>query len=302
MRAETVLGMPVRAERWGAIVTIQPEQAEKLLESQPSQRPVDERHVQVLSRDISAGKFTLTHQGIAFDESGLLFDGQHRLWACFTAGRAIRVWVFFNEPRSNFDVVDTRSKPRTPAQLAVVKGQFHRIGLATAASTAARFLFTYDRGLNPTHPHTGLVFGSRDMDATMAQHPLLAGAVERFVDSKALRRVGLTLGPTIALFMMFEEADPARAAVFIHQVLTGQNLSEGHPALSLRNALQNAKPSKAGRAVDATYRTARAWNHLCAGRSVSVLYGAVTPRTQQLHGDRRDPFPEIAGYVRPGAR
>jgi hypothetical protein len=39
-----------------------------------------------------------------------------------------------------------------------------------------------------------------------------------------------------------------------------------------------------------------------AGRTVTTLYGAVTPRTAQLHGDTRDPFPEIAGYTRPSQR
>lgn len=302
MRAEAILGMPARAERWGAIVTIQPEQAKRLLECQPTQRPVDDRHVALLRAEIEAGRFTLTHQGIAFDETGLLFDGQHRLWACFLSGHAISAWVFFNEPRSNFDVVDTRSKARSNGQLAVVKGQFSNLAHADAASAAGRFLHTYDLGLNPTLPYTHITFMSREMDAVLAAHPGLPAMVQQFRDRQAARRLRLPSAPCIALFTMFAEASPAKAAIFLHQVLTGENLKNGDPALTLRNSAASSAPTQRGRAVDVTYRIARAWNHFYAGRTVLKLYGSDAANGTKASKGGRDVFPEVAGYTRPIAR
>lgn len=300
-RAENILRTPFRAGRWSCILTITPEQAKAILECQPIQRPVDQGHVKMLAGEITAGRFILTHQGLAFDENGLLFDGQHRLWACILAGIGITVWVFFNEPRENFDVVDTRNKARTTGQLAVAKGQFDRVEVANMASAAARFIYAYDLGLNPTTP-TSIRFMSREMDAVMEAHPGVPAMVEKLGRGHAARRVRLPAAPAIGLFTLFAEADAAKADTFLHQVLTGENLSSGDPALTLRNSAANAGATHRTRSVDFAYRIVRAWNSFHAGRPIAILYGAATPHGPRLRQDGRNPFPDIAGYVRPANR
>ena len=301
-RAEDILGLPIRAGRHGVMVTITPEQAKALLEHQPTQRPVDDRHVQMLTKEIIGGRFRMTHQGVAFDERGLLFDGQHRLWACFLAGMSITVWVFFNEPRENFAIVDTRSKARTNGQLALVKGQFSSLTFANTASAAGRFLDIYDRGLNPTQPYSEILFTSQELDAVLSEHPGLPAMVEQFRDRSAARRLRLPSSSTIALFVMFAEASPAKAAIFQRQVLTGENLKEGDPAMTLRNSAASGNPTQRGRPTDITYRIARAWNHFCAGRPVFKLYGSDSANGTKMRVGGRDVFPEIAGYIRPSQR
>ena len=46
-----------------------------------------------LARDIKAGTFLLTHQGIAFDAEGILLDGQHRLAAVVMANKPVQMLV-----------------------------------------------------------------------------------------------------------------------------------------------------------------------------------------------------------------
>lgn len=301
-RAETILGLGVRAGRWSAVVTITAEQARMLLEEQPSQRPVNDRHVTMLANEITSGRFELTHQGIAFDTNGLLFDGQHRLWACFNTGVAITVWVFFNEPRDNFAIVDTRSKPRTNGDLAMIKGQFGNARHATHGVTAARFIQAYDRHRNPTQPSPGGAFQSTDVDEVLLDHPGLPEMVRHFVDTTAARRWRLPRSPAIALFTLFSEANSGKAAIFLHQVLTGENLRKGDPALTLRDSAAEGDPTARGRLVELTYRTVRAWNGFVAGRTLARLYGSNAANAAVLRKGGRDTFPEIAGYIRPSDR
>jgi len=89
------------------IMELTPEQALRWLEANTHNRPVNEAHVKRLARDIRAGRWRLTHQGIAFDTDGLLVDGQHRLWAVSEAGTPITTRVFFNEPPENRHVLDS---------------------------------------------------------------------------------------------------------------------------------------------------------------------------------------------------
>jgi hypothetical protein len=294
-RAETILGLPVRKDRWNAVVTIKPEQAKAILEAQPDQRPVDQRTVDKRVEEIKAGIFVRTHQGIAFDADGLLFDGQHRLWACFMAGLPIEVLASFNEPRANFDIIDD-GKPRTEGQKAMMKGHFREIAAANSGVAAARFIWAYDAGQNPVHAHLLKGFSSRTFDDVCALHPGIIEMTERL---KGRRAVKLPLAPMIALFTMFQEADAGKAEVFLHQVLTGENLSADDPALTLRQSAMKGTATQRGARVDLSYRIARAWNGFVAGKGKSRLYGSNAPGAVPRRNNGLDPFPIIMGYKAP---
>jgi len=70
--------------------------------------------VRKLRRELAEGRWLLTHQGIAFDTSGRLIDGQNRLTAIIEAGVPAELCVFRNlDPRARL-VIDATSN-RTPA-------------------------------------------------------------------------------------------------------------------------------------------------------------------------------------------
>lgn len=56
---------------------------------------------------MKAGRWLETHQGIAFDTDGKLIDGRHRLMAVAASGVTVRMWVFPEQTRDTFDVIDT---------------------------------------------------------------------------------------------------------------------------------------------------------------------------------------------------
>lgn len=78
---------------------ITPEIATEILERHnPRNRSVSESTVQSYAVDMKNGRWTSTHQGIAFDTNGDLLDGQHRLWAVVFSGCTIEFWVFRDMP------------------------------------------------------------------------------------------------------------------------------------------------------------------------------------------------------------
>jgi len=94
-------------EPYNVVMDITPSQAFAWLEGNTHNRPLDQAHVERLARDMKAGRWRLTHQGIAFDTTGLLVDGQHRLWAVIEADVTVPMRVFFNEPPESRHVLDT---------------------------------------------------------------------------------------------------------------------------------------------------------------------------------------------------
>lgn len=94
------------------IVVVTPTIAEEWLKkNNPKNRSIGSRHVARLVADMEAGRWYLTHQGIAFDVDGQLVDGQHRLEAVRQSGATIEMAVFFYEGKAppGIDMTKARS-------------------------------------------------------------------------------------------------------------------------------------------------------------------------------------------------
>jgi hypothetical protein len=113
-------------EPYNEIIEVSPELALKWLEGNTHNRPINHAHVNALVRDIKAGRWRVTHQGIAFDAEGLLIDGQHRLWAIVEANQAVRVRAFYNEPLENKQFVDC-GKRRTNLDILHLTGDLGEV-------------------------------------------------------------------------------------------------------------------------------------------------------------------------------
>lgn len=83
-----------------------------MAKNHPNNRKISMDKVDAYARDIRAGNWRLTHQGIAFDEKGNLIDGQHRLCAIIKANYAIWMEVARYQVESSMVAVD-RGKART---------------------------------------------------------------------------------------------------------------------------------------------------------------------------------------------
>jgi len=83
---------------------ISPEKARQYLETNTNNRNLNAQHVRVLANEILEGRWQVTHQGIAFSESGELIDGQHRLNAVIAANRAVGMMVSRDVPSNANDM------------------------------------------------------------------------------------------------------------------------------------------------------------------------------------------------------
>lgn len=122
------------------IELVTPEMALKWLAANPSNRPVSDPVVRQYAADMKAHRWKTTHQGIAFDRSGDLLDGQHRLRAVIRAGVPVRMLVFRDCDRATFDRLDTGRK-RTAADALSIDGTEHARTLAAIARCVIRFGF-----------------------------------------------------------------------------------------------------------------------------------------------------------------
>jgi hypothetical protein len=116
-KALTPEGSQYRLPSRPTLLEITPEMASDWLSYRMfdrNRRPSKTR-VERLMDDIEAGRWRETHQGIAFDTEGYQIDGRHRLTAVANGTATVRMWVFPNQSRETFDVIDT-GYGRTAAQ------------------------------------------------------------------------------------------------------------------------------------------------------------------------------------------
>ena len=78
------------------IINVTPEKAEEFLLHNTNNRHIRKEAVESYARDMAAGKWALTGQGISFDSKGMLRDGQHRLMAVVKSGCTIPMLICFD--------------------------------------------------------------------------------------------------------------------------------------------------------------------------------------------------------------
>lgn len=79
------------------VVLVTPEKArEWLSHNHPNNRPKKTMNILKMASDMVAGRWVLTHEGIAFDNLGNLIDGQNRLEAIIKADKQVEMMVFHN--------------------------------------------------------------------------------------------------------------------------------------------------------------------------------------------------------------
>ena len=132
------------------IMTISPALAEEWLKKNTFNRRVSPLSVSKYASDMVSGKWTLNHQGIAFDNKGVLVDGQHRLYAIVKAGVSVDMMVTWGASRVGVDELRVRSAQdvisfgglsdwlgRTSIQIAKAMIEISSGSRATAMSTSS---------------------------------------------------------------------------------------------------------------------------------------------------------------------
>ena len=126
-----------RTERYSQVLEMTPALAEDLLtHCNTHNRTLADAHVETLANEMRAGRWQLTHQGIALSPNRVLLDGQHRLWAVVMSGVTVPMRIFINEPPEAMAVIDT-GKTRSNDQILSLSGGIGHVGRDELATLRA---------------------------------------------------------------------------------------------------------------------------------------------------------------------
>jgi len=230
------------------IVKVTPAMAQEWLGAAAHNRSLSRRTVEAYALDMRNGKWSLTHQGVGFDEGGQLIDGQHRLHAVIESGCTVAMMVARGIDARSADAIDG-GRPRTVAD----RLRLHEID--NGQQIAARC--TIIQWLDDGRPRT-TVRGT--LAQTLATRVRYSDALAWSFRALPQKGVGMS-SPTTGVLTWCYDRRPEEIDVFARQVRTGEGLFRGDPALALRRfCSQHSSSGNGGRIAmsEATLRCAAA--------------------------------------------
>jgi hypothetical protein len=188
---------------------------EWLAKNTPTNRNVSMHTVQAYADEMKAGRWVLTHQGVAFNAFGELIDGQHRLKAVVMSGASVEMMV----------TTDLELEYNSPLDQGYNRSFAHILGKNSRWVSVVRGLIVLELGL----PAGGFKATSGKLQDCALRHEegltTLLGILKAGHGSPS----GL-----VALLAYLHPVDRAGTEAFAKQMDTGEGLIDGDPALALR--------------------------------------------------------------------
>lgn len=264
------------------IETVTPEMAEAWLNVNYRNRDLRESRVTQLAGTLLRGQFELTSDGIAFDTTGILTNGQHRLSAIVVSGISAQLVVVRGLQAKAQEVTD-QNLPRCLADALKLRGEKNYHVLAAGLVWLYRFSYIEetgnvhfgDLGLRPTTPQLLKIF---EANQEIRELPRLVAKVRHSVPVRN--------GVFLAFWHRINKLDAAEAALFIEKFMVGAELTKTDPIFVLRRILQLDSQRSFERMPD--YREAalliKAWNAWRESKPITKLAYKYGPKI-------KEPFP-----------
>lgn len=246
---------------------ISPATAIAWLEGNTHNRALRDSAVQRYARDMKAGRWRLTHQGIAFGPDGKLIDGQHRLWAIVEADTPIRMMVARGVSADAQAVIDD-NLPRTAVDALKLR---HGVQAKNVEVAIAKRILADTLHAKATR---------QEVIAIYSKHQEAIGFAS-LVFPRSIR--GITIAPVMTpIARAWYSHDRVKLARFA-EILTNGRINDDveDTALILRNwLLEGAHVKKVGVDRDEVIygKTERALSAFLNGEVIAILYAA----TQEL--------------------
>lgn len=258
-----------------AIEKLTPDKAKEYLARNTRNRPIRERRVNQLVEAIQRGEWHLNNDAIAFDDKGVLLNGQHRLAAVIQSGTPVDVMVIWGaEPKSQL-TMDMGVKRNLADELRIEGYPNH---LALAATINVKWRLEHDVVRNTSMRPS--VFQGLEL---LAKYPDLTEAV-RWCVNRYTHRLHGSVGVMAVCYHEFMSRDADAASVFFESLTEGTNLVPGSPILLLRRILETGSISP----VMQFALTIKAWNAYIDGKQLSHLVWRPVGKTPES-------FPAIEG-------
>lgn len=258
-----------QADREVGTVTVManPELAREWLQTAASNRRLNEKAVDRLSRDMLEGRWLLNGESIKFDRDGHLIDGQHRLAAIVKSGITVPMLVVFDLDPLAQQTVDL-GVSRTTGQIASMAG----VKNANAKGAISVALIRYHR--NREHKWTSSNVPSKTEQLNyMLEHNLLLSQALQDAEEvhRAMGAHRTSYGAAAALVRLAGNSRPDWLP-FHERIGDGAGLTHGDARLALRNQMMRVrKQHTVWEAQQQLAWVIKAWNAYCQGDQVKVL-------------------------------
>jgi len=270
-----------------SVENITPAMASAWLARGGKNRKLNERRVASFTAAMHRGEWRLTGDTVKLDADGRVRDGQHRLAAIVKSGLTVASVVVRGVDEEAFDAMDI-GKARTTGDVLGMHGYVS----GTAVAGASRLLIFFERYSTflPTVRESQNTITPAVTLTYLEKHPDVTNGVRM---GDRVRQAGLRGGISAwgALFTLFLRLDTEKAYQFAQHLVTGENLSGGHPALMLRNRLlwssggDSATGNSQKSRTEMAAMTIKAWNAFREGKTLHTLY-------YRDEGPRAEPFPK----------
>jgi len=276
---------------------IDPKTARRYLATMVPNRKVKEDTVAQYANDMINAKWLVSPQGIAFDEEGRLFEGQHRMLAVIRADMPVELLVLRGFPvkqasQKTMDVVDS-GVGRSLADRLKLMGCYH--GNPNLATAAARQIAGVVMGINCR--------AARKLSLSAVVEILALWKREMHAVCSVLDRPQFRPfrnGQTVAAFTLAACADIMALDRDMGRLTTGANLDSDSPLLELRNLYFGSEP------VDAREKTMLVLSALFAtwhGQPGKAFYKPAVraQATEFFRASQKDRFAKVAKLFHPTA-
>lgn len=206
---------PIMADKW-------------LKENNTHNRSLYPRTIEKYAREMVAGAWVVTSQGIAFAEDGTLLDGQQRLSAIVMANIPIKILVVRGLPRVyrstnegdlfTQDVIDV-NKPRTTGDCLAISHEVENASVKVAIVNMIVYAFKGVQKLSPRIALNILNLYEEEIEFTLSSRTQICG---------------LSFTPALTGIVLAAKVDLDKAMDFKVRYFKGTNLKDGDPALAFR--------------------------------------------------------------------
>lgn len=249
--------------------TIGPKEAQDLLLLNRANRIVNERRVARYAGDMLSGKWLMNGEPIILGNNRLL-DGQHRLLAIVRSGITVQVLVVSGVDERAFATIDT-GRDRAAGDIFSIAGIKNSRNAAAAVLRALEYRYSvgkqYVRGSHiPFQCTQGRLLEEYLSDEVAWERAIAIG--------NAVYRNFPFINQSMATGMayLFAQVSPSKCEAFMQQVGTGENISAGDPAYTLRDAMIKRRESKYKEDARTTMiKMCYAWNAYRQGRKLAFV-------------------------------
>ncbi|MFI6089172.1 hypothetical protein [Streptomyces sp. NPDC051218] len=237
---------------------------------------MDDRKIEEWAGAMTRGEWRTTHQGLAMDQLGMLYDGQHRIAAQIIVGITLRYSVARGIQGDTFTVVD-RGKMRSSSYTFAAEGEKDAFNL----SAALRLLWMWENvpleKWKNRHP-----VSDDQLRTVLERHPGIRNSVRR---GKPVPKASARATTLIHYLATQACGSPEVPDQWYAQLGSGENFQRRDPGLVLRNYFLGGDAIERGSrapirsmqsVIQVLFLFATAWNNTCTGqqRSIVKAYGS----------------------------